>query len=720
MSRNKPNLVFIIWDIGHKSNAVAPDGQSYFDLQKKCINKIISAKVLFEPKDQVALLKYATIETEHPGDMDTFPNIHFQCDFDTDKIKIMDAVDATAPTDIEQEFLGAFCVALTVLKDRVSSVQQSTSKSSKAKASAPYESLKIILLSRLVGEYTNAETKSITKHLKKIKGLDCSLFVIGPTKKPELEELEEEENLDYFAQYPDSFNADTALSIIFKYVNGVYWCHDEALLNLSSTTSKKVSPRNSKILLELGTDFKIKVQYFNEVCEEPRLEFKVLNSADITKKTSFDRAYSAKGGKRKIVEEEEVIKGFKFGTSIIPFSEEDKSAMEYKSGLPCLKILGFCKKRDIPPIMHIGNTTVNVFPVQNDQASIVAFKALVHTMHQMGRVAVVRRVVMNNGKLTLAALMPRILPDDERLICVELPFANDVTSYKFPRSKPQVSEEQLKAVRDLVQNMNLMDAAADGNEAFQARSTPNPIKIYANELVIQKHRSPDSPVDPPSKFIVSLLEPPKVIAKRAGEMEERLKDVFNIAQVRASSAKFKFPRTPKANTKTMQSEDDILEDQSSQDNVNNIAQSEAAQPGHVKIVQVGSVTPAEDFLALVQQGVPLIDICQQCQTIILQLAVRAQNDLHKPLTAVRVMRQACAKDNPLPYNEWLPQFRNELSERNKLGLWLLIMDENLGPITVEENPQAVMKRDEAVRFLAEPPKDQESQKMDIDSLLEDM
>lgn len=107
------------------------------------------------------------------------------------------------------------------------------------------------------------------------------------------------------------------------------------------TTSRKVSPRNSKIVLEFGSKLKINIMYFNEVGlkkyyvsisvmqrlwmlfqiqEEARLEFKVLNERDMSKKSGTDRVYTTKGGKRKMVDDEDVISGFKFGTSIIPFS----------------------------------------------------------------------------------------------------------------------------------------------------------------------------------------------------------------------------------------------------------------------------------------------------------------------------------------------------------------------------------------------------------------
>jgi hypothetical protein len=49
----------------------------------------------------------------------------------------------------------------------------------------------------------------------------------------------------------------------------------------------------------------------------------------MSKKSSIDRVYMTKGGKRKMVDDEDIISGFKFGTSIIPFS-----GLSYKLEIP--------------------------------------------------------------------------------------------------------------------------------------------------------------------------------------------------------------------------------------------------------------------------------------------------------------------------------------------------------------------------------------------------
>jgi hypothetical protein len=84
--------------------------------------------VLFEDKDEVALMKFNTEITCHPGDPESFPNIHLQCEFGSDKLQIMNVVDKTHPTEKKDEFLGALCVALTIIKARITAARKAEPK----------------------------------------------------------------------------------------------------------------------------------------------------------------------------------------------------------------------------------------------------------------------------------------------------------------------------------------------------------------------------------------------------------------------------------------------------------------------------------------------------------------------------------------------------------------------------------------------------------------
>jgi len=44
------------------------------------------------------------------------------------------------------------------------------------------------------------------------------------------------------------------------------------------------------------------------------------------------------------------------------------------------------------------------------------------------------------------------------LIFVELPFAENVINYKFPKIKPEISKGQMDVVQELVDKMDLMTA----------------------------------------------------------------------------------------------------------------------------------------------------------------------------------------------------------------------------------------------------------------------
>jgi len=77
---------------------------------------------------------------------------------------------------------------------------------------------------------------------------------------------------------------------------------------------------------------------------------------------------------------------------------------------------------------------------------------------------------------------------------------------------------------------------------FQVRTTPNPSKIYTNQVVLERARKPDDSVEPPSEKIKSILEPPDSVLKAAEEMELKLKTFFKISEKSASQSKFKVPR----------------------------------------------------------------------------------------------------------------------------------------------------------------------------------
>jgi hypothetical protein len=81
--------------------------------------------------------------------------------------------------------------------------------------------------------------------------------------------------------------------------------------------------------------------------------------------------------------------------------------------------------------LHMSNTNVIIPERANDNASL-ALSSFIHALHEVESYAVARLVTKETKPPILVLLAPSIEPDYECLIEVQLPFAEDVRSYRFP------------------------------------------------------------------------------------------------------------------------------------------------------------------------------------------------------------------------------------------------------------------------------------------------
>jgi ATP-dependent DNA helicase 2 subunit 2 len=81
----------------------------------------------------------------------------------------------------------------------------------------------------------------------------------------------------------------------------------------------------------------------------------------------------------------------------------------------------------------------------------MALSSLIHALHELESFAVARLVPKDEKPPVLVLLAPSIEPEYECLLDVELPFAEDVRSYKFPPLDRvvTVSGKTLKVHRNL-------------------------------------------------------------------------------------------------------------------------------------------------------------------------------------------------------------------------------------------------------------------------------
>jgi len=109
----------------------------------------------------------------------------------------------------------------------------------------------------------------------------------------------------------------------------------------------------------------------------------------------------------------------------------------------------------------MSKTNVIIAQKTNEKASM-ALSSFIHALYELDSYAVARFVAKENSKPLIVLLAPSIESDYECLIDVELPFAEDVRSYRFPPLDKvvTVSGKTLYQHRNLP-NTDLMQAMSD-------------------------------------------------------------------------------------------------------------------------------------------------------------------------------------------------------------------------------------------------------------------
>lgn len=119
----------------------------------------------------------------------------------------------------------------------------------------------------------------------------------------------------------------------------------------------------------------------------------------------------------------------------------------------------------------MSNTNVIIAERANDAASL-ALSSLIHALYELESYAVARLVTKENKPPMLILLAPSIEPDYECLIEVQLPFAEDVRSYRFPPLDKiiTVSGKVVTEHRNLPSD-NLKDAMSDYVDSMELETT---------------------------------------------------------------------------------------------------------------------------------------------------------------------------------------------------------------------------------------------------------
>ena len=272
----------------------------------------------------------------------------------------------------------------------------------------------------------------------------------------------------------------------------------------------------------------------------------------------------APGGKRD-VNRDELAKGYEYGRTAVHISESDLNVtkIETQAGF---EIIGFIPWSTVSAeTLHVSVIDVSdrvqferymimsvscvVIAQKTNSKAIMALSSLIHALFELESYAVARLVTRADREPLITLLAPSIEVDYECLLDVQLPFAEDVRSYKFPpldkvitvsgkeiREHRNLPNDALRtAMSDYVDRMDLSDLGKDdeGNPAeyMNMSDTYSPVLHRIDQAVRWRAVHPTEPVPPPYEILTRYSNPPEDLVAGAKRKLEKLIAAANVKKV---------------------------------------------------------------------------------------------------------------------------------------------------------------------------------------------
>ncbi|KAK5946936.1 ATP-dependent DNA helicase yku80 [Knufia obscura] len=366
-------------------------------------------------------------------------------------------------------------------------------------------------------------------------------------------------------------NNEKALKRLVELSDGVYGTMDEAIEGLARPYIKQTKPIPTyKGQLRLGdpntydTAITIDIERYAKVMvrRPPAAHSYVVKDGAPSQRQETEGedniadvrvaySYRIKDGEAptgfRDIPRDELAKGYEYGRTAVHISESEENITKLETDMN-YEILGFIPKENVERYMLLDNSNMLVAQKLNDKAAI-ALSSLVHALFEVGSVAVARFVKKDMSEPQLTLLSPHITEDIECLIENDLPFAEDLRTYRFPpldkivtvsgktitshRNLP--TDDLLSAMSDYVDNMSLINKDTS-EERFAIDDVFSPILHTIEGAIKYRAIHPDEPLPPKPEL---LLEPSNVPADLLEHNRSTLDKLIKIADVKKVPPKVK-------------------------------------------------------------------------------------------------------------------------------------------------------------------------------------
>lgn len=248
---------------------------------------------------------------------------------------------------------------------------------------------------------------------------------------------------------------------------------------------------------------------------------------EVERALSYRRAEGEDPGERTVtLARETLIKAYRYGRTLVPFSKIDEAAMGY-AAQKTLSLLGFVSAASIDRAAFLSPAWM-VVPEAGNAAARTALAAIVQACFEREAAGLARYVRAANSSPRLVALLPVLEPDaPASFLMVALPFAEDLRRFTFPslQALPKVLQPtalQLDAMRKWIQAMRLPD---ENEEQLPA----NPSNQRLVQAVLARIQNPTGPVPlPEPRILEPLAGPPPILRLQAHDAFTAIRDSFEL------------------------------------------------------------------------------------------------------------------------------------------------------------------------------------------------
>lgn len=530
------------------------------------------------------------------------------------------------------------------------------------------------------------------------KEKNLELIVIGP------DIWKDEECLDAPVD-EEQEKSENLLKTMTTDLDAIICSFEDAIEQLLFHKRKSTKPMPWNIDLCIGSKIAIPVSGYGKIRDDKtvgqwRKCYKNPTDGNFsTGNLSSKKNYFLKEDNTAYVDELDIVRGYLYGQTIIPFTKMD-AEMEYKSGSKCLTVFGFTDKSNINWNNLTGDGITYVVARKDDDNAMVALDAFIQILNDLELVAIARKVYNNNGAPHMNVLIPIIEENYKCLSMINLAFKEDYRHIVFPsldKEKYRANSEQVKAVDGLIEALNLSRIFEGDKEYFSVENSINPTIQNFFDTLSYRALHPNEPLPQPRPEVQELLRIPEPLLKMMQEPLESIKKNFDlIVHEKVKTGKYWVGQ----HLKQEDNHENNPEDKTVE---NNPAPSKktvtAASVMASQTTRVGTVQPSDDFKELISQGEPLEIVSDQIIEVIERLVFQTLgSNYNKPLLALKSLREECVIHNPLIFNNWIIQLKTVLLERSKMDFLNIIIDQKLGLISKEENSDSTATDNNIVSF----------------------